>query len=147
MISAICVIGARLFGFTELLNTEGSWLYLIKGMGGGLLGTLMVPVLAAYMAYSIADKPALAAGFAAGLCANTVNGGFLVGMLGGILAGYTMRYLKKWIPSKGTFAGFISFVVWIIHFTFDKCSIFGFFTDAIFLFDDVIHRLDQIWFY
>ena len=112
MISAICVIGARLFGFTELLNTEGSWLYLIKGMGGGLLGTLMVPVLAAYMAYSIADKPALAAGFAAGLCANTVNGGFLVGMLGGILAGYTMRYLKKWIPSKGTFAGFISFVVY-----------------------------------
>ena len=81
-------------------------------MGGGLLGTLMVPVLAAYMAYSIADKPALAAGFAAGLCANTVNGGFLVGMLGGILAGYTMRYLKKWIPSKGTFAGFISFVVY-----------------------------------
>lgn len=112
MISAISVIGARLFGFTELLNIESSWLYLIKGMGSGLLGTLMVPVLAAYMAYSIADKPALAAGFAAGLCANTVNGGFLVGMLGGILAGYTMRYLKKWIPSKGTFAGFISFVVY-----------------------------------
>lgn len=112
MISAICVIGARLFGFTDLLNTEGSWLFLIKGMGSNLLGTLMVPVLAAYMAYSIGDKPALAAGFASGLCANTVGGGFLVGMLGDILAGYSIRYLKKWIPAKGTFAGFISFVVY-----------------------------------
>lgn len=112
MISAICVICARLFGFTDLLLTEGSWLWQIKSMGGGLLGTLMVPVLSAYMAYSISDKPGLAPGFAAGLCANTVNGGFLVGMLGGIIAGYTVRYLKKYIPSKGTFAGFISFVVY-----------------------------------
>ena len=29
-----------------------------------------------------------------------------------ILAGYTMRYLKKYIPAKGTFAGFVSFVVY-----------------------------------
>lgn len=121
MIAAICVVFARLFGFTELLTTEGTWLYQIKSMGGSLLGTLMVPVLSAYMAYSIADKPALAAGFAAGLCANMVNGGFLVGMLGGILAGYTMRYLKKYIPAKGTFAGFISFVVYPVL----SCLIIG----------------------
>ena len=69
----------------------------------------MVPVLSAYMAYSIGDKPALASGFAAGFCANTVGGGFLLGMLGGIIAGYSIRYLKKWIPAKGTFAGFVSF--------------------------------------
>ena len=112
MIAAICVIFARTFGFTEVLATEGSWLFLIKSMGSGLLGTLMVPVLSAYMAYSIGDKPALAAGFAAGFCANTVNGGFLLGMLGGIVAGYAIRYLKQWIPAKGTFAGFVSFVVY-----------------------------------
>lgn len=112
MISALCIIFARLFGFTELLNTEGTWLYLIKNMGGGLLSTLMVPVLSAYMAYSIAEKPAFASGFAAGLCANMVNGGFLLGMLGGIIAGYATRYVKKYIPAKGTFAGFVSFVVY-----------------------------------
>lgn len=112
MISAICIILARLFGFTDLLATEGSWLYLIKSMGSGLLGTLMVPVLSAYMAYSIAEKPAFASGFAAGLCANMVNGGFLLGMLGGIVAGYATRYVKKYIPAKGTFAGFVSFVVY-----------------------------------
>lgn len=112
MISALCIIFARLFGFTELLNTEGTWLYLIKNMGGGLLSTLMVPVLSAYMACSIAEKPAFASGFAAGLCANMVNGGFLLGMLGGIIAGYATRYVKKYIPAKGTFAGFVSFVVY-----------------------------------
>lgn len=47
----------------------------------------MVPVLQAYMAYSIGDKPALASGFAAGFCANTVGGGFLLGVLGGSLLG------------------------------------------------------------
>lgn len=56
MIAAICVIGARLFGFTELLNTEGTWLFQIKALGSTLLGTLMVPVLSAYMAYSIAEN-------------------------------------------------------------------------------------------
>lgn len=112
MISALCIIFARLFGFTEVLNTEGTWLYLIKNMGGGLLGTLMVPILSAYMAYSIAEKPAFASGFAAGLCANMVNGGFLLGMLGGIIAGYATRYVKKYIPAKGTFAGFVSFVIY-----------------------------------
>lgn len=112
MISALCIIFARLFGFTEVLNTEGTWLYLIKNMGGGLLETLMVPVLSAYMAYSIAEKPAFASGFAAGLCANMVNGGFLLGMLGGIIAGYATRYVKKYIPAKGTFAGFVSFVIY-----------------------------------
>lgn len=112
MISALCIIFARLFGFTEVLNTEGTWLYLLKNMGGGLLGTLMVPILSAYMAYSIAEKPAFASGFAAGLCANMVNGGFLLGMLGGIIAGYATRYVKKYIPAKGTFAGFVSFVIY-----------------------------------
>ena len=107
MISALCIIFSGLFGFTE-----GTWLYLIKNMGGGLLGTLMVPVLSAYMAYSIAEKPAFASGFAAGLCANMVNGGFLLGMLGGIIAGYATRYVKKYIPAKGTFAGFVSFVIY-----------------------------------
>lgn len=112
MISALCTIFARMFGFVEFLNTEGTWLYLIKSLGGGMLGTLMVPVLSAYMAYSIDDKPALAPGFAAGLCASMVNGGFLVGMLGGIAAGYISRYMRKVIPAKGTFAGFVSFVLY-----------------------------------
>jgi len=55
---------------------------------------LMVPVLSAYTAFSIADKPALLAGFVGGVIANNIEGGFLAGLVSGILAGYIVRYLK-----------------------------------------------------
>lgn len=112
MIAAICVIFARTFGFTDLMNTEGSLLYLIKSMGSGLLGTLMVPVLSAYMAYSIGDKPALASGFAAGFVLIPLAVDSYSGCLVGSLLGYSIRYFKERIPAKGTFAGFVSFVIY-----------------------------------
>jgi 2-O-A-mannosyl-D-glycerate-specific PTS system IIC component len=93
-------------------NAQGSWLWLLRQLGGTLLGQLMVPILAAYMAYSIADKPALGPGFAAGVAANLIGGGFLGGMLGGLLAGYLLKWLKKTVKPTGTFAGFVSFWVY-----------------------------------
>lgn len=112
MILSFAVLIAQAFGLQELYATENSWLWMFRKLGGGMLGTLMVPVLSAYMAYAIADKPALGPGFAAGVAANLIKGGFLGGMLGGLLAGYIVRYLKKSFPAKGTFAGFISFWVY-----------------------------------
>lgn len=112
MTLAAAVFISQAFGLQELYNTEGSWLWLLRQLGGGLLGQLMVPVLAAYMAYSIADKPALGPGFAAGLAANLIGSGFLGGMLGGLLAGYFLKWLKKKVQPKGTFAGFVSFWVY-----------------------------------
>ncbi len=112
MVLAFAVLIAQGFHLTELYAQEGSWLFFFRKLGGGLLGTLMVPVMAAYMAYSIGEKPALAPGFAAGLCANMLNGGFLLGMLGGIIAGFMMKKMKEVIPARGTFAGFISFWVY-----------------------------------
>src|SRR5699024_7602975 len=112
MTLAAAVFIAQAFGLQEVYDTEGSWLWLLRQLGGGLLGQLMVPVLAGYMAYSIADKPALGPGFAAGLAANLIGSGFLGGMLGGILAGYFLKFLKQKIQPKGTFAGFVSFWVY-----------------------------------
>ena len=112
MINAFAVLLAQGFGLQELAATEQSWLWCFKQMGGGLLGTIMIPVLAAYMAYSLGDKTALAPGFAAGIAANLIGGGFLCGMLGGIVAGYSVRFLRKTIPAKGTLAGFVSFWVY-----------------------------------
>jgi 2-O-A-mannosyl-D-glycerate PTS system EIIABC component len=111
MISAFATIIAQLFGYQAVLAKTNSWLWMYKNLGGNMLSTLMVPVLSAYMAYSIADKPALGPGFAAGVAANLIGSGFLGGMLGGFLAGYIVKYMKKRFPAKGTFAGFISF--WI----------------------------------
>ncbi len=112
LIGAFAVMVANIFGLQELYNTDGEWLWMFRKLGGNLLGTLLVPVLSAYMAYSIGDKTALAPGFAAGLAANMISGGFLVGMLGGLIAGFTTKLIKKYIPAKGTMAGFISFLVY-----------------------------------
>lgn len=112
MISAFATLIAQGFGMEDVLATEGSWLSQIKTLGGLLLSTLMVPILAAYMAYSIADKPGLGPGFAAGVAANMIGSGFLGGMLGGFLAGYLLKYMKQKIKPSGTFAGFVSFWVY-----------------------------------
>lgn len=112
LIGAFAVMVTNIFGLQTLYDTADSWPWLFRQLASGLLGTLLVPVLSAYMAYSIGDKTALASGFAAGLAANLIGGGFLVGMLGGLLAGFTTRLMKRYLPAKGTFAGFVSFLVY-----------------------------------
>jgi len=109
---AVAVLIAQIFGLQELYATEDSWLWMFRKLGGGLLGTLMVPVLAAYTAYSIADKPALGPGFAAGLAANMIGSGFLGGVVGGIVAGYVMRWIKNNIRLKPAFNGFVTFYLY-----------------------------------
>ncbi len=118
MILAIAVLIAQQFGLQDLYNEPGSWLNNFRLLSGGLLGTLLVPVMAAYMSYAISEKTGLCAGFAAGLAANMVGGGFLAGMIGGIIAGYLVRYMKKYLPAKGAFSGFISFFVYPVLSTF-----------------------------
>ncbi len=55
---------------------------------------LMVPALAGYIAFSIADRPGIAVGFIAGMMANTQGSGFLGGIVGGLLAGYVVKAIK-----------------------------------------------------
>lgn len=112
MTLAVAVFISQIFDLQDLYAEEGSWLWLLRQLGGSLLGQLMIPILAAYMAYSIADKPALGPGFAAGVAANLIGSGFLGGMLGGLLAGYFLKLLKAKVRPQGTFAGFISFWVY-----------------------------------
>lgn len=78
----------------------------------GMLGTLMVPVLAAYTAYSLADKPALAPGFAAGLAANMIGSGFLGAIAGGLIAGYLMRWVKNHIRLSQRYNGFLTYYLY-----------------------------------
>lgn len=62
----------------------------------GVLGMgLIAPVMAAGIAYSIADRPGIAPGLFMGLIANSIGAGFLGGMLGGYLVGYFLNWLKK----------------------------------------------------
>lgn len=66
------------------------------GGGDGALG-LMVPVLAAGIAYSIADKAGITAGLMCGWISKSIGAGFLGGMVGGFLAGYTALLLVRYI--------------------------------------------------
>lgn len=59
--------------------------------------TLMVPALAGYIAFSIADRPGLAPGMIGGLLATTVGAGFLGGIAAGFVAGYAVQALNRWI--------------------------------------------------
>ncbi|MBU2699738.1 PTS system fructose-specific IIC component [Sporomusaceae bacterium BoRhaA] len=67
---------------------------LLKQIGGYSMG-LMVPILTAYIAQSIADRPGLVAGFVAGTIATATGSGFIGGILGGFLAGYVAFFLIK----------------------------------------------------
>ncbi|EFP2417361.1 PTS 2-O-a-mannosyl-D-glycerate transporter subunit IIABC [Escherichia coli] len=109
---AVAVLLSQIFGLQDLFNEENSWLWMYRKLGGGLLGILMVPVLAAYTAYSLADKPALALGFAAGLAANMIGSGFLGAVVGGLIAGYLMRWVKNHLRLSSKFNGFLTFYLY-----------------------------------
>ncbi|MGL5506955.1 MAG: PTS fructose transporter subunit IIC, partial [Paraclostridium sp.] len=66
----------------------------LKSIGDVAFG-FMLPVLAGYIAYSIADRPALVVGFVGGMLANTGGSGFLGALLAGFIAGYLVLGLKK----------------------------------------------------
>ncbi|MGQ1798221.1 PTS fructose transporter subunit IIABC [Kocuria oceani] len=62
---------------------------------GSLAIGLLVPALAGYIAYGLADRPGIAPGFAAGLVANFMGAGFLGGIVGGLLAGLAAYWLAQ----------------------------------------------------
>lgn len=67
---------------------------MFKSIGGIAFG-FMLPILAGFIAMSIADRPGLAVGFVGGAIAANGTSGFLGALVAGFLAGYTVRLLKK----------------------------------------------------
>lgn len=72
-------------------NQIAAW---IKQVGDAAFG-LMLPILAGYISYSIADRPGLAPGLVGGMLASTGGSGFLGALVSGFLAGYVVLGLKK----------------------------------------------------
>lgn len=67
---------------------------------GSLSMSFLVPVLAGYIAYALADRPGLAPGFTAGAVAGFMGAGFLGGIVGGLLAGVIARWIGHWRVPK-----------------------------------------------
>ncbi|MFF9087223.1 fructose-specific PTS transporter subunit EIIC [Streptomyces sp. NPDC014991] len=71
-----------------------SWGALLFQIGGVAFGFL-VPVLAGYIAYGMADRPGLVPGFVGGMIASTINAGFLGGLAAGLLAGGVVMAIQR----------------------------------------------------
>src|SRR6266480_6180873 len=90
-----------------------------SGLGWGLFQTgangafvLFVPVLAGFIAYSIADRPGLAPGMVGGLLSTTIIGaGFLGGIAAGFLGGYSVYWLNRWIRLPRNLVGLMPVLI------------------------------------
>ncbi|MBZ4665448.1 fructose-specific PTS transporter subunit EIIC [Mahella sp.] len=98
-----------IFGYNAFQN-EGTLAYYLKAIGDAAFG-LMVPILAGYIAYSIADRPGLAPGMVGGLIAVNLNAGFLGGLAAGFLAGYIVYAIKKYIKLPKTLQGIMPVLI------------------------------------
>ncbi|WP_426005473.1 PTS fructose transporter subunit IIABC [Paenarthrobacter sp. NyZ202] len=73
----------------------GAYLGAVLFKIGALSLGFLVPALAGYIAYAIADRPGIAPGFVAGAVSGFMGAGFLGGIVGGLLAGYVAYQLGK----------------------------------------------------
>ncbi|PMM09109.1 PTS fructose transporter subunit IIBC [Vibrio breoganii] len=77
----------------EAFKQEGTLAAALMSIGGGSAFALMIPVLAGYIAFSIADRPGLAPGLVGGMLASTLGAGFLGGIAAGFIAGYSAKFI------------------------------------------------------
>jgi PTS system fructose-specific IIC component len=82
------------FGITAF-KEEGTLAAALMKIGGGTAFALMVPVLAGFIAFSIADRPGLTPGLIGGMLAVSTGSGFIGGIIAGFLAGYIAKAISK----------------------------------------------------
>lgn len=86
----LCIALSFVFGIKAFEQPDTLAAALMK-IGGGSAFALMVPVLAGFIAFSIADRPGLAPGLIGGMLASSLGAGFLGGIVAGFLAGYSAK--------------------------------------------------------
>lgn len=82
------------FGITAF-KEQGTLAAALMQIGGSSAFALMVPVLAGFIAFSIADRPGLTPGLIGGMLATSINAGFLGGIIAGFIAGYAAKFLSS----------------------------------------------------
>jgi fructose PTS system EIIBC or EIIC component len=90
---------------------EGTLAWALMKIGGGTAFALFVPVLSAFIAYSIADRPGIAPGIIGGMLATSVGSGFFGGLIAGFLAGYVTLVLNKYIKLPKNLQGLMPVLI------------------------------------
>ena len=93
------------FGGIYAKDHVGTFAHALFTIGATGAFTLIVPVLAGYIAYSIADRPGIAPGMVGGVLAANLNAGFLGGIVAGFIAGYVTDLLNRAIRLPKNLAG------------------------------------------
>jgi PTS system fructose-specific IIC component len=96
----LCIALSFVFGI-EAFKEKGTLAAALMQIGGESAFALMVPVLAGYIAFSIADRPGLTPGLIGGMLAVSAGAGFIGGIIAGFLAGYAAKLIsaKVTLPS------------------------------------------------
>ncbi len=89
----------------EAFKQEGTVAAALMKVGGSAAFGLMVPVLAGFIALSIADRPGLAPGLIGGMLAAQLQAGFLGGIVAGFLAGYVVLGMRRYIKLPANLEG------------------------------------------
>ncbi|WP_395754941.1 PTS fructose transporter subunit IIBC [Edwardsiella ictaluri] len=90
----LCIALSFVFGI-QAFKEPGTLAAALMQIGGGTAFALMVPVLAGYIAFSIADRPGLTPGLIGGMLAVSLGSGFIGGIIAGFLAGYVARAISS----------------------------------------------------
>lgn len=78
-------------------SQQGTLGHALFQIGAKAAFALMVPALAGYIAFSIADRPGIAPGMVGGMLASSIGAGFLGGIVAGFIAGYGTAWLNRHI--------------------------------------------------
>lgn len=103
VLMGIARIGASIYGIDNIWDASheqaGMVIQLLHRFDGfgGLALSLMLPVVAGYISFALANKPGLAPGMVGGLLASNLGTGFLGALAAGFVAGYIVRALNRYI--------------------------------------------------
>jgi len=93
----LCIALSFIFGI-HAFEQPGTLAAALMQIGGKSAFALMVPVLAGFIAFSIADRPGLTPGLVGGMLAVSTGAGFIGGIIAGFLAGYVAKTISTKLP-------------------------------------------------
>jgi PTS system fructose-specific IIC component len=114
----LCMALAKIIGGPLVGDATGTIGFMINSIGASAM-TFVVPVMTAFIAYSIADRPGIAPGLTVGLISTNIKAGFLGGIFAGLLVGFLILAIKKYVKPPKAMQGlmpivFIPFVATLV---------------------------------
>ncbi|MFJ5161158.1 PTS fructose transporter subunit IIC [Pantoea sp. NPDC088449] len=108
--AGICIALGQVIGGPDVGKHTGTLAWMLNQIGGWGMG-LIVPLISAAIAYSIADRPGFAPGLIVGFICGQIGTGFIGGIFGGFLVGYTVLLLRRTIRLPKSMQGLMPIMV------------------------------------